>query len=126
MHGLEQDFSAMKFYGYKKCSTSRKAEKYLEAKGIKYDFIDITEKPPSASALKGAARAADIDAKKMFNTSGQQYREQGIKEKLPKLTDADIFKMLAGNGRLIKRPVVIDGDKATVGFSEESYNKTWK
>ncbi|MCB1303193.1 MAG: Spx/MgsR family RNA polymerase-binding regulatory protein [Leptospiraceae bacterium] len=116
----------MKFYGYKKCSTSRKAEKYLEAKGIKYDFIDITEKPPSASALKGAARAADIDAKKMFNTSGQQYREQGIKEKLPKLTDADIFKMLAGNGRLIKRPVVIDGDKATVGFSEESYNKTWK
>ncbi|MCB1137437.1 MAG: Spx/MgsR family RNA polymerase-binding regulatory protein [Leptospiraceae bacterium] len=116
----------LKFYGYKKCSTSRKAEKYLSDKGIEYDFVDITEKPPSQTLLKQAAQNAALPARKMFNTSGQQYREQGIKEKLPSLSDAEIFKMLSGNGRLIKRPVVTDGKKATVGFSEETYNKTWK
>ncbi len=116
----------IKFYGYKKCSTSRKAEKYLTDKGIKYDFVDITENPPNQSTLKQVAQSSDTPAKKMFNTSGQQYRELGIKDKLPSLKDGDIFKMLASNGKLIKRPVATDGKKGTVGFSEESYQKTWK
>ena len=127
MSELKRTFPGMiKFYGYKKCSTSRKAEKYLSDRGISYDFIDITEKPPSQAVLKQAAKSAEIPAKKMFNTSGQEYRQQGIKDKLPELKDGDVFKMLASNGRLIKRPVVTEGMRATVGFSEESYNKTWK
>lgn len=116
----------VKFYGYKKCSTSRKAEKHLTERGIKYDFIDITETPPSQTVLKQSAKAAGLPATKLFNTSGQQYREMDIKSRLPKLSEADIFKMLASNGKLIKRPVVTDGKRATVGFSEESFNKTWK
>ena len=123
---LQRTFPGMKFYGYKKCSTSRKAEKYLSDRGIKYDFVDITENPPSQSTLKQVSQSADVPAKKMFNTSGQQYRELGIKDKLPSLKDADIFKMLSSNGKLIKHPVLTDGKKATVGFSEESYQKTWK
>ena len=116
----------IKFYGYKKCSTSRKAEKFLSERGIKYDFVDITENPPNQSTLKQVIELSDLPTKKMFNTSGQQYRELGIKDKLPDLKDGEIIKMLASNGKLIKRPVVTDGKKATVGFSEESYQKTWK
>ena len=77
----------IKFYGYKKCGTCRKAEKALEncleKSGTKYAFIDITEAPPSASALNTMASQAAIELKKMFNTSGVQYRELNIKEKLP-------------------------------------------
>lgn len=115
----------MKFYGYKKCATSRKAEKYLEGKGIPYDFIDITENPPSESALKKIHKQSGLDSKKLFNTSGQEYKSQGLSKKLPDLSDTDRIKMLAGNGRLIKRPVITDGKKSTVGFDESVFQSVW-
>ena len=119
----------IKFYGYKKCGTCRKAEKALESyvakKGIKCTFIDITEAPPSASALKKIAIQAGIDLKKMFNTSGVQYRELNIKEKLPAMSDKDILELLASNGRLIKRPLVTDDSNSTVGFKEDVFKKVW-
>ena len=61
----------------------------------------------------------------MFNTSGVQYRELNIKEKLPAMGDKDILDLLASNGRLIKRPIVTDGVKATIGYNEEVFKKTW-
>lgn len=119
----------IKFYGYKKCGTCRKAEKALEnslqKKGANYTFIDITETPPSASALKKIASQAEIEMKKMFNTSGVQYRELNIKAKLPTMSDKEILDLLASNGRLIKRPLVTDGTKSTVGFKEDSFKKVW-
>ncbi|MGD8591980.1 MAG: Spx/MgsR family RNA polymerase-binding regulatory protein [Gammaproteobacteria bacterium] len=119
----------IKFYGYKKCGTCRKAEKalqsYLGGIDTQYTFIDITETPPSASALKKIAALAEVDLKKMFNTSGVQYRELNIKEKLPAMGDKDILDLLASNGRLIKRPIVTDGVKATIGYNEEVFKKTW-
>ncbi|GAB4356037.1 MAG: arsenate reductase family protein [Gammaproteobacteria bacterium] len=115
----------IKFYGYKKCGTCRKAEKYLEQKNIAYEFIDITENPPNQKTLKSIADLAGVDPKKLFNTSGIQYRELKIKEKLPTLTNGEIFKMLAGNGRLIKRPLITDGERATVGFNEALFGETW-
>ncbi|WP_455211633.1 arsenate reductase family protein [Kaarinaea lacus] len=119
----------IKFYGYKKCGTCRKAEKalelYVQKNGREYTFIDITEAPPSASALKKMAAQADIDLKKMFNTSGVQYRELNIKEKLPVMNEKEILDLLASNGRLIKRPLVTDGTHCTVGFKEESFKEVW-
>jgi arsenate reductase len=116
----------IQFYGYKKCGTCRKAEKALEKYGVEYDFIDITETPPSAATLKKIVEQAGIEMNKMFNTSGVQYRELNIKAKLPGMNTKEILDLLAGNGRLIKRPLVTDGVKATVGFKEEDFEKTWK
>lgn len=116
----------IKFYGYKKCSTCRNAEKALEKLKIKYLFIDITENPPAASALKNIVKQSAVELKKLFNTSGVQYRELKIKNKLPALSEVEIFKLLAGNGRLIKRPLMTDGEKATVGYKEPEFSQTWK
>ncbi len=115
----------IKFYGYKKCGTCHKAEKYLENNGTDYEFIDITENPPSQSKLGSIAKQANVDLKKLFNTSGVQYRELKIKEKLPGMTDKEILKLLAGNGRLVKRPLITDGERSTVGFKQEVFDEVW-
>lgn len=115
----------IKFYGYKKCGTCRKAEKILVKLGLEYTFIDITESPPTAVNLKKMAIQAGISPRKLFNTSGVQYREQDIKSRLPELSEAMIFSLLASNGRLIKRPIVSDGQRTTVGFQEPHFLKTW-
>ena len=115
----------MKFYGYKKCSTCRKAEKYLESKGIDYEFIDITTNPPSASILKKIPEQAGVEARKLFNTSGEVYRSMKLSTKLPDRKESEIFPLLASNGKLIKRPLIVSDGKATVGFSEETFRKTW-
>lgn len=116
----------LKFYGYKKCDTCRKAEKALAKLGREYEFIDITEAPPSPAALKKAVAQSGAELKKFFNTSGVQYKELGIKDKVTGMTEPQIMEMLAGNGRLLKRPIVTDGAKATVGFDEAVFTKAWK
>jgi arsenate reductase len=114
------------FYGYKKCDTCRKAEKSLAKLGREYAFVDITESPPSRADLKKIVARSGAELKKFFNTSGVQYKELGIKDKAPKMSEAEILEMLAGNGRLIKRPLVTDGTKSTVGYDEAAFAKTWK
>jgi arsenate reductase (glutaredoxin) len=116
----------LKFYGYKKCSTCRKAEKALEKLGKPYEFVDITETPPSQQALKKMVQQSGAELKKFFNTSGVQYKELNIKDKVASMTEAQILGMLAGNGRLLKRPLVSDGVKSTVGFDETIFSKVWK
>ena len=116
----------LKFYGYKQCSTCRKAEKALEKSGRRYEFVDITETPPSAASLKRMVSQSGADLRKFFNTSGVQYRELKIKDKAAGMTEAQILSLLAGNGRLLKRPLVTDGDKSTVGFDEKAFTQTWK
>jgi len=114
------------FYGYKKCDTCRKAEKALAKLGREYAFVDITENPPTRSALKKIVDQSGAEMKKFFNTSGVQYKELKIKDKIPKLGETGILDLLAGNGRLIKRPLVTDGSKSTVGFDEAAFAKVWK
>jgi arsenate reductase len=114
------------FYGYKKCDTCRKAEKALAKLGREYAFVDITENPPARPALKKIVDQSGADLKKFFNTSGVQYKELKIKDKVPKLGEGEILDLLAGNGRLIKRPLVTDGSKSTVGFDEAVFAKAWK
>lgn len=115
----------LKFYGYKKCGTCTKAEKFLRQQGLDYTYIDITQEPPTATTLRKIARQAGVEARKLFNTSGVQYRELKIKERLPGMDDGQIFSLLAGNGRLIKRPLISDGSNSTVGFNEAIFSETW-
>ena len=116
----------LKFYGYKQCSTCRKAEKTLERLGRDYEFVDITSTPPAQGALKRMIAQSGADIRKFFNTSGVQYRELNIKDRVAVMSEAQIISLLAGNGRLLKRPLVTDGARSTVGFEEARFEKTWK
>ncbi len=116
----------IKLYGYKKCSTCRKAELKLKDLGKAYEFIDITEAPPSATVLQKIAELTGIAPEKLFNTSGVQYRALNIRSKLPQLNAEQKFALLAGNGRLIKRPIVSDGERASVGYQEPWFVSTWQ
>jgi len=113
----------MKVYSYSKCGTCRNAIKDLEEKKIKFEVIDITENPPSKKVLKSAVKAKGL--RKLFNTSGVQYRELKIKDKLKSMTEAQAIDLLASNGRLIKRPIVVDKDKITIGFNADEYKQVW-
>ncbi len=115
----------LKLYGYKQCGTCRKAEQYLQEVGIAYEFTDITENPPTAEELVVIMEHANVPLNKLFNTSGVQYRELKIKDQLPGLSDQEILILLASNGRLIKRPLITDGKRATVGFNAEQFATTW-
>ena len=113
----------MKLYSYNKCGTCRKAIRFLEDRKVKFKLFDITENPPTKQILKAAMKARGL--KKLFNTSGVQYRELKIKDKLATMTDIQAIELLASNGRLIKRPIAVDKDKITVGFDIEEYKKIW-
>lgn len=115
---------AFKVYGYKGCSTCRKAYAFLKKKGVTFDEVDITETPPSRAELSKLLAAVDGNLRKLFNTSGQVYREQKIGPKLETMTTAAALSLLAGNGRLIKRPVlVIGGHPVAVGFDEKVWSQ---
>lgn len=115
----------MTLYGYKKCGTCRNAEKYLEKHQIPYEFIDITLHPPSKGTLKKILIASKQPLKKLFNTSGQAYRDMGLKSRIDSLSEGEGLGMLADNGKLIKRPLVFDGKTATIGFREEEFQQSW-
>ncbi len=113
----------MKLYSYNKCGTCRKAIKFLQDKKIKFELIDITETPPSRQTLKAAMQS--IGMKKLFNTSGVQYRELKIKDTINTMTESQALDLLASNGRLIKRPIAVDKSQIMVGFNLAEYEKAW-
>ena len=115
----------MTFYGYRQCTTCRKAKKYLEARGVRFDEIDITATPPSRSLLKSILQSGRYHLRDLFNQSGQLYRELNIKEKLTRLSEAQLLDLLASKGKLVKRPVITDGKKHTVGFKEAEFKAMW-
>lgn len=110
----------MKVYTYSGCSTCKKATKWLDARGVDYTEIPIREKPPTKKELK-AMLAHLGDKKKLFNVSGKDYREQGFKDRLPEMSDAEVFDALSKNGNLVKRPFVIGDDFGLVGFKEADW-----
>ena len=113
----------MKFFSYNKCGTCRKAKKILDAYKLSYDEIDITETPPPKSVLKNAIKARGM--KKLFNTSGEQYKKLRIKDKIGAMTESQAIELLSSNGRLVKRPIAVDGNRITVGFDEIEYKEVW-
>jgi arsenate reductase len=106
-----EEVALLKFYGYKKCSGCREAEKTLTRKKIAYEFIDVTETPPSAKELSTWFQASKLDIKKLLNTSGEVYRSMGLKDRIGSMSEAEIIQLLAQNGRLIKRPLITDGKR---------------
>ena len=109
----------MKFYQYPKCSTCRKAQKFLKENSIDFTSIDITETPPSKAELKAMLDSYNGELRKLFNTSGVQYRELKMKDKLPQMAAVEAIGLLSNNGKLIKRPFLLDNEKnGIVGFKE--------
>ncbi len=109
-------------YQYPRCSTCRKALKWLDARGIDYTATDIVASPPSRQVLEDLWRRSGLPLKRFFNTSGVSYRGGGFKDRLPTMSDADQLEALAADGKLIKRPVVDAGEASVlVGFKEAEY-----
>ncbi|NND00912.1 MAG: arsenate reductase family protein [Gammaproteobacteria bacterium] len=118
----------MKFYQYPKCSTCRKAARFLSDSGIGFESIDITQCPPSKSELRLMLKSYGGAIGKLFNTSGLQYRELNMKDKLPAMNNAQAIDLLSKNGMLIKRPFLVTNDSAStdgrhglVGFNEADW-----
>jgi arsenate reductase len=116
----------LKFYGYDKCDTCRRARRALESWGVELERIDITQTPPPVGVLERALDSGGYQLGQLFNRSGQEYRKLGMKDRLPGLSRAEALKLLAGNGRLVKRPIVTDGERVTVGHDAELFEATWK
>lgn len=105
------------FYEYPKCTTCKKAKAELKALGVTFEAIDIKETPPSAELLHQLVEESGLDLKKFFNTSGNAYRELGLKERLASLTADEAIKLLAADGMLIKRPILIkEGKLVQIGY----------
>ncbi|WP_042163854.1 arsenate reductase family protein [Paenibacillus gorillae] len=112
-------------YQYPKCGTCRMAVKSLQAKGNELELKHIVEETPTAAELKSIVANSGLELKKFFNTSGEVYKALGLKDKLGAMTEDEQLALLASNGMLIKRPIVTDGSKVTVGFKEEQYEQIW-
>ncbi len=111
----------MKLYTYKNCGTCRKAVKYLESKGIEVDAIPIRDQPPSKTELKRMLNIYDGELKKLFNSSGQDYRALDMKSRLPSMSVDEAIKLLSENGNLIKRPFLLTDNSGAVGFRESDW-----
>ena len=112
---------AVTVYQYPKCSTCRKALAWLDREGVAYESVNIVDAPPSKATLRQAQKLAGVPVSKMFNTSGQSYRDGGFKAKLAKMSDDQAFDALANDGKLIKRPLVLGAGFALVGFREPEW-----
>ncbi|CDQ39149.1 MULTISPECIES: arsenate reductase family protein [Virgibacillus] len=113
------------FYWYPNCGTCKKAKKWFEDNQVTYQPIHIVEETPSKEQLLDLIQKSGLPAKKFVNTSGKKYREQHIKDKIKEATNEQIAEILASDGMLIKRPIVTDGSKVTVGFKEELFQDHW-
>lgn len=116
---------ALIFYWYPNCGTCKKAKKWFDDHDIDYSSIHIVDEPPTKEKLQDLIAKSGLPAKKFFNTSGKKYRELNVKEKVKDASTAEMAAILASDGMLIKRPIVTDGQKVTVGFKEETFNQDW-
>lgn len=113
----------MLFIWYPKCSTCQKAKKWLNSHEIEYTERHIVEENPTYDELKEWHQKSGLPLKKFFNTSGMLYKEMKLKDKLPKMSEDEQLKLLATNGMLVKRPVLVAEDKVLVGVKEEEWEK---
>jgi arsenate reductase (glutaredoxin) len=117
---------SVKVYEYKSCSTCQKALKYLDKKGVKYERLPIVDQPPTKAELEkmlGHLEAQGGSFKNLFNTSGQQYRELGIADRIKAgMTSGEAIALLAKNGKLIKRPFLLTSNAGAVGFKEDVWS----
>ena len=113
----------VKVYCYSKCSTCKKALKWLEDNRIEHTVLDIKGEHPDEETLRGLHKKSGLPLKRFFNTSGQLYREMELSKKLPDMSEDEMFKLLASDGMLVKRPLLVT-DKAVIpGFKEELWKE---
>lgn len=113
----------MLFICYPKCSTCQKARKWLEEHGMEYTERHIVEDNPTYEELKRWHEMSGLELKKFFNTSGMLYKEMQLKDKLPAMSEDEQLQLLATNGMLVKRPLLVMGDTVLVGFKEAEWAK---
>lgn len=113
---------ALTVYHYPRCSTCRKALKWLEARELQYVSIDLVATPPSSATLRDLHARSGLPITRFFNTSGESYRSGNFKARLPKLSEAEALAALAADGKLIKRPIVDTGSRVLVGFDAAAYS----
>lgn len=114
------------FLEYPKCSTCQKAKAWLEAAGVDFTGRHIVEQNPTAEELEIWWKKSGLPLKRFFNTSGLLYKEQGLKNKLPLLDEQEQLSLLAANGMLVKRPLVIGEDFVLIGFKESEWEQKLK
>ena len=113
----------MLFLEYPSCTTCKKAKAWLQSKGLEFTARHIKEENPTAEELSGWQEKSGLELKKFFNTSGLVYKDLGLKDKLPTMSREEQLALLASNGMLVKRPIVVTGDAVLVGFKEKDWEK---
>lgn len=113
----------LKVYVYEKCGTCRNAIKFLQSRDIPFTTVPIREKPPTRPELQRMLAIYGGELRRLFNTSGLDYKAQNLKNRLPKLTPAEALALLAGNGNLVKRPFALSERGGLVGFKEDEWEK---
>ena len=116
----------LKFICYPKCTTCQKAKKWLDVNGIEYTERPIKEQNPTIEELKAWHKRSGLPLKKFFNTSGLLYKDMKLKDKLPSMSDEEQYALLATDGMLVKRPMVIGNDYVLVGFREADWEEKLK
>ena len=111
----------MLFVCYPKCSTCKKAQAWLDARDAKYDVRHIVEDNPTADELRRWHAASGLPLRRFFNTSGMLYRDMALKDKLPTMSEDEMIDLLATNGMLVKRPLLVLDDTVLVGFREKEW-----
>lgn len=111
----------MQFICYSKCTTCQKAKKWLDENGIQYALRDIKSENPSAAELSAWQKMSGLPLKKFFNTSGLLYKSMELKTKLPTMSDEEQIALLASDGMLVKRPILVGKDFVLAGFKEEQW-----
>ncbi len=116
----------MLFVCYPRCSTCKKAEKWLSDNGKEFETRDIKTNNPGKEELKKWYEMSGLDIKKFFNTSGLLYKEMGLKDKLKEMSEDEKLELLSTDGMLVKRPILVANDKVLVGFKESEWQETLK
>jgi arsenate reductase len=116
----------LRIYACEKCSTCRKAFRFLDARGLVFHTIPIRERPPRMAGLKRMLKIHRGDVRKLFNTSGREYKRLKLREKLPGLTAAEAVELLAGNGNPVRRPFALAGMRGALGFTETRWKDLLK
>lgn len=113
----------IKVYCYSKCSTCRKALKWLDDRGVAYEKIDLKENNPGEAELREYHAKSGLPLKRFFNTSGMIYRDMELSKKLPAMSDDEQFALLASDGMLVKRPLLVKDDTVLTGFREKEWEE---
>lgn len=113
----------LKVYEYTKCGTCRKALKFLRDRGVEFTAMPIREQPPTKAELKKMLQSCGGDIRRLFNTSGLDYKEMNLKDRLPGLSPDQAIDLLARNGNLVKRPFVLTESGGVVGFNEAQWRE---